>query len=212
MVHKCLVILAITSSYTLFVYFYFFLILQLFLTVIIILVLCASPMEEERDHEVQLRRQPGLCHSALQIHATVYWVILFIFLQTHFLAMYVLTCKYGRSNGFFFAIAYYSVALGWWFDLSTGLFICLHNLGLRMIAKWTASFMVMLQSRLTLYANKVHHFSLILCVCSDLSTNVFLSDKKIWHFYYPILLFLQDHILGFSRCCSPDYVSRSFLI
>ena len=86
---------------------------------------------------------------------------------------YVLTCKYGCLIGFLSAALF-----DWCFTSSTGLFICLVNLGLRMIAKWTASLMVLLQSQLPLDANKVHHFSLILCVWSDLSTNVFLSARN----------------------------------
>ena len=81
-----------------------------------------------------------------------------------------------------------------------------------MIAKWTASLMVLLQCQLPLHANKVHHFSWILFVSSDLSTNLFLSATNFAIFIAQACYSLQDHILGFSRCRSPNYVSRSFLI
>jgi len=64
---------------------------------------------------------PHSCHRVLS-H------LIYIFADSF--RSYILTCKYGCSNGFFFAIV-----LGSCFDLSTGIFTCLHNVGLRMIAK-----------------------------------------------------------------------------
>ena len=72
--------------------------------------------------------------------------------------------------------------------------------------------MVLLQCQLPLHANKVHHFSLILFVWSDLSTHLFLSATNFAIFIAQRCYSLQDHILGFSRCRSPNYVSHSFLI
>ena len=60
----------------------------------------------------------------------IFVLIHLIYIFAHSFPSYALTCKYGCLIGFFPA-----VLLDWCFTLSTGLLICLVNLGLRMIAK-----------------------------------------------------------------------------
>ena len=69
---------------------------------------------------------------------------------------------------------FFAVVLDWCLKSLTGLFSCLDSLGLRMTGKWTASFMVLLQFQLPFYADKVHRFRLIVCVCSDWTSKVFI--------------------------------------